>query len=162
MCIRDREEYTQEIIEEMENSFGELEDKTDLAAALISATANAVQDNMPDYLAELRHYTQDSFLEELDDLNVEVSFRTALKNSISYMLLSRCGCDTGEYFTDDDFRGILDFNTPETLNALGTATGDIAQMCLAEISRTVLNLQRLSERENRTLSLIHISEPTRP
>lgn len=144
------EEYAPDIIETLENSFGELEDKSDLAAALISAANNAVQDNMPDYLTELHHYTQGSFLEELDDFNVEVLFRTALHNSIAYMLLSRCGCDPSEYFTDDDFRGVLDFNTPETLNALGTATGDISQMCLSEISRTVLNLQRQSERQNRT------------
>ena len=147
-----REEYAPDITETLENSFGELEDKTSLAAALVSAAKNAVQDNMPDYLTELRRCTEDSFLEELDELNVEVAFRTALQNSVAFMLLARCGCDPGEYFNDDDFRGILDFNTPQTLNALGTATGDIAQMCLGEISRTVLNLQRLSERENRTFA----------
>ena len=147
-----REEYAPDITETLENSFGELEDKTSLAAALVSAAKNAVQDNMPDYLTELRRCTEDSFLEELDELNVEVAFRTALQNSVAFMLLSRCGCDPSEYFIDDDFRGILDFNTPQTLNALGTATGDIAQMCIGEIARTVLNLQRLSERENRTFA----------
>ena len=144
------EEYTPDIIETLDNSFGELEDKSDLAAALISAANNAVQDNMPDYLTELHHYTQGSVLEELDNSDVEVLFRTVLQNSIAYMLLSRCDRDPGEYFTGDDFRGVLNFNTPETLNALGTATGDISQMCLSEISRTVLSLQRQPERQNRT------------
>ena len=145
-----REEYAPDIIETLENSFGELENKADLSAALVAAAKNAVQDNMPDYLAELHHFTQGSFLEELDDFNVEVLFRTALQNSIAYMLLSRCGCDTSEYYTDDDFRDIMNFNTPETMGAIGTATGDIAQMCLSEISRTVLNLQKQSERQDRT------------
>lgn len=145
-----REEYAPDIIETLENSFGELENKADLAAALIAVAKNAVQDNMPDYLAELHHFTQGSFLEELDDYNVEVLFRTTLQNSIAYMLLSRCGCDTSEYYTDDDFRDIMNFNTPETMGAIGTATGDIAQMCLSVISRTVLNLQRQSEKQDRT------------
>ena len=141
-----REEYAPDIVETLENSFGELEDKSGLAVALLSAAKNAVQDNMTDYLAELRTFTEGSFLEELDDLNVEVQFSTALQNSIGYMLLSRCGCDTSAYFTDEDFHGIRDFNTPETINALGTAAGDIAKMCLSEIARTVLALQK----QNRT------------
>ena len=145
-------EYEAEVIEALENSFGELAEKEDLAAALLSAAKNAVEDNMPDYLTELHYYKENSFLEELDDLNVEVTYRTALQNSIGYMLLSRCGIDPGAYFTDDDFRCVLDFNTPETLNALGTATGDISQMCLSEISRTVMALQQQPKKKNRTFA----------
>lgn len=141
-----REEYALDIIETLENSFGELEDKSNLSAALLSAAKNAVQDNISDYLSELHTFTEGSFLEELDELNLEVRFRTALENSIGYMLLSRCGCDTSAYFNDEDFLAVRDFNTPETLNALGTATGDIAKMCLSEIARTALALQK----QNRT------------
>ena len=141
-----RPEYEPAVIEALENSFGELEDKTDLAAALLSAAKNATQDNMPDYLTELKYYKENSFLEELDDLNIEVEYRRALENSIGYMLLARCGIDPTAYFTDDDFRDIVDFSTPETLNALGTATGDIGQMCLSAVSRTALTLQRQAER----------------
>ena len=126
-------EYEPEVIEALENSFGELSQKEDLASALLSAAKNAVEDNMPDYLAELHYYKENSFLEELDDLNLEVTYRNALQNSIGYMLLVRCGIDPGEYFTDDDFRCVMDFSTPQTLNALGTATGDISQMCLSAI-----------------------------
>ena len=147
-----RPEYEPAIIEALENSFGELEDKTDLAAALLSAAKNAVEDNMPDYLTELKYYKENSFLEELDDLNIEVEYRRTLENSIGYMLLARCGIDPAGYFTDDDFRDIVDFSTPETLNALGTATGDIGQMCLSAVSRTALTLQRQAEKENRTFA----------
>lgn len=143
-------EYEQDIIETLENSFGELANKSDFGAALLSAANNAVEDNMPDYLSELRYCKENSFLEELDDFNVEVIFKAALQNSIGYMLLSRCGIDTQEYFSDDDFRDVLNFNTPETLNALGTATGDISQMCLSAISRTILNLERQNEKQIRT------------
>ena len=147
-----RPEFEPAVIETLENNFGELENKADLAVALLSAAKNAVEDNIPDYLAELKCYKENSFLEELDDLNIEVEYRRALRNSIGYMLLVRCGIEPGRYFDDDDFRDILDFNTPETLNALGTATGDIGQMCLSAISRTALSLQRQAERQNRTFA----------
>ena len=145
-----REEYAPDIIETLENSFGELEHKEDLGEALLNAAKNAVEDNMPDYLAELKTLTEGSFLEELDELNLEVEYRRAVQNSIGYMLLVRCGLDPSEYFEDMDFRDVTDFNTPQTLNALGVATGDISQMCLSAISRTVLALQRQPQKENRT------------
>ena len=145
-----REEYAPDIIETLENSFGELEHKEDLGEALLSAAKNAVEDNMPDYLSELKTLTEGSFLEELDELNLEVEYRRAVQNSIGYMLLVRCGLDPSEYFEDEDFRDVTDFNTPQTLNALGVAAGDISQMCLSAISRTVLALQRQPQKENRT------------
>ena len=145
-----REEYAPDIIETLENSFGELEHKEDLGTALLSAAKNAVEDNMPDYLSELKSLTEGSFLEELDGLNLEVEYRRAVQNSIGYMLLVRCGLDPSEYFEDEDFRDVTDFNTPQTLNALGVAAGDISQMCLSAISRTVLTLQRQPKKENRT------------
>lgn len=145
-----REEYAPDIIETLENSFGELEHKEDLGEALLSAAKNAVEDNMPDYLSELKTLTEGSFLEELDELNLEVEYRRAVQNSIGYMLLVRCGLDPSDYFEDEDFRDVLNFNTPQTLNALGVAAGDISQMCLSAISRTVLALQRQPQKENRT------------
>ena len=144
--------YEPEIIETLENSFGELEHKENLGAALLSAAKNAVEDNIQDYLSELKNLTEGSFLEELDDLNLEVLYRKALENSIGYMLMVRCGLDPAGTFEDEDFRDVLNFNTPETLNALGVATGDISQMCLSEISRTVLALQRQPQKENRTFA----------
>ena len=153
-----RREYEQEVTEALENSFGELENKYSLAAALISAAKNAVEDNMQDYLQELHYYKENSFLEELDDLNLEVQYRSALQNSVAYMLLMRCGIDPSDYFTDDDFRGVVDFNTPQTLNALGVATGDIAQMCLTEISRTATAIERQPKKQNRTFADVPIDE----
>ena len=145
-----RPEYAPDIIEALENSFGELEQKDNLGAALLSAAKNAVEDNIHDYLSELSYLTKGSFLEELDEYNVEVMYRRALQASIGYMLVARCGLDPSDYYEDDDFRDVLNFNTPETLNALGVAAGDISQMCLSEIARTTLALQRQPQKENRT------------
>ena len=151
-------EFEENITETLENAFGELEDKSEFGYALLSAVKNAVEDNMSDYLERLEYYKENSFLEDLDELNLKVTFREALQNSIGYMLLSRCGVDTERYFTDDDFRCVKNFSTVQTLNVLGTATGDISQMCLDSISKTVLNLQRLAEKENRTFALNRTNE----
>ena len=141
-----------DIIESLENSFGELENKENLAAALLSTAKNIVEDNMPDYLDDLLISREGSFLEELDDLNVEVAYRNALQASVGYIFLTRCGLNTNQYFGHEDFEILIDFNTPETVNAIGVATHDIAEMGLAEISRTVHNLQRAAKKQNRTFA----------
>ena len=150
-------EHGQAIIETLENHFGELERKDTLAAALISAAQNAVEDNASDYLAELIYYKEDSNLQFLDEENIEALFKPLLQNSITYMLMVRCGIDPAEHFQRDDFSYIGGFNTMQTLNALGTATSDISQMCLSEIARTVLPLQR-QEMQNRTFAQVQEDE----
>lgn len=147
-----REEYALDIIETLENSFGELEHREDLGDALLSAARNAVEDNMGDYLAELEQLTQGSLLEELDGDNLALQFRTVLGNSVAAMLLARCGIDPASYLEDENFQDVGNFNTPETHNALGVATRDIARMCLDEIARTVISLERQAQKENRTLA----------
>ena len=147
-----REEYALDIIETLENSFGELERREDLGDALLSAARNAVEDNMGDYLAELEQLTQGSLLEELDGDNLALQFCTMLGNSVAAMLLARCGIDPAGYLEDEDFQDVGNFNTPETHNALGVATRDIARMCLDEIARTVISLERQAQKEIRTLA----------
>ena len=141
-----------DVIESLENRFGELESKENLAAALLSTAKNAVEDNMPDYLSDLLISREGSFLEELDDLNVEVAYRNALQASVGYIFLTRCGLNADEYLGHEDFAPLLNFNTPETVNAIGVATRDIAEIGLAEISRTVRNLQRAGKNTNRTFA----------
>lgn len=107
-----------------------------------SACHNAVADNITDYLQDLRDCREDSLLEELDDLNLEVFYRDALEVSVAYMLMTRLGLRADDYFTADEFAHVYEFNTPPTINALGIATSDIAEMGLREISRTVMQAQR--------------------
>lgn len=110
-----------DVIESLENRFGELESKGNLASALLSTAKNAVEDNMPDYLSDLLISREGSFLEELDDLNVEVAYRNALQASVGYIFLTRCGLNADEYLGREDFAPLLNFNTPETVNAIGVA-----------------------------------------
>ena len=130
------------VIETLEATFGNLAEKENLAEAVRSASHNAVADNITDYLQDLLDCREDSLLEELDDLNLEVFYRDALEVSVSYMLLTRLGLWADDYFSPDEFGHIYEFNTPTTINALGIATSDIAEMGLREISRTVMQAQR--------------------
>ena len=145
------ERYEQAVIERLSDRFGDLEGN-DLGEALMQTAKNAVEDNLPDYLAQLKECTKDSFLEELDDFNVEVIYKRLAVNSVAFMLMSRCGLDTGEYFERDDFSDIINFNTPATINAIGLATSDISEMALREISQTVRNVQIAEKSQNRTFA----------
>ena len=134
--------FEPEVIETLEATFGNLAEKENLADAVRSACHNAVADNITDYLQDLRDCREDSLLEELDDLNLEVFYRDALEVSVAYMLMTRLGLPADEYFSPDEFAHVYEFNTPPTINALGIATSDIAEMGLREISRTVMQAQR--------------------
>ena len=145
------ERYEQAVIERLSDRFGELEVR-DLGEALIQTAENAVEDNLHDYLAQLKDCTKDSFLEELDDFNVEVIYKRLAVNSVAFMLMSRCGLDMGEYFETEDFSDITNFNTPATINAIGIAASDISEMALREISQTVRNVQIAEKSRNRTFA----------
>lgn len=137
-----RDEYTAEVIDTLESTFGELNDKETLAVAIESAARNAVEDNIPDYLSDLIYSVKDSFLDGVSEEEITHIFKKAVRNSVAYMTMTRLGIEAGEYFEPDDLRDVVNFTTPATLNALGYATSDIAEMGLAEISRTILALDR--------------------
>ena len=141
-----KDEYTDSVIETLESSFGELERKNSLGNAIMSAAQNAVEDNLPDYLSDLVDGVENSFLEELNEDMISNIYKKVVTNSVAYMMMARLGIDTEEYFEADDFRDVTNFNTQETLNALGIATSEIAEMGLSEISKTVMALNK----ENRT------------
>ena len=142
--------YEQEIRERLEDCFGEVQ-ASDFASMLMEIAQNAVEDHLQDYLSQLKEVTPDSFLEELDDFNLEIMYRELTTNSVAYMLLHRCSCDASEYFEPEDFIDITNFNTPETLNGIGIATSDIAEMALREISFAIRNVQREGRSQNRTV-----------
>lgn len=145
------ERYEQAVMERLSDRFGDVE-STDLASALMETAKNAVEDNLQDYFSQLKDCTKDSFLEELDDFNIEVVYRRLAANSVAFMLISRCGLDTNEFFDRDDFEDIVNFNTPATINAIGVATSDIAEMALREISQSIRNVQIAEKDQNRTFA----------
>ena len=148
------ERYEQAVMERLSDRFGDVE-STDLASALMETAKNAVEDNLQDYFSQLKDCTKDSFLEELDDFNIEVIYRRLAANSVAFLLISlisRCGLDTNEFFDREDFADIVNFNTPATINAIGVATSDIAEMALREISQSIRNVQMAEKDQNRTFA----------
>ena len=145
------ERYEQAVIERLSDRFGDVE-STDLASVLMETAKNAVEDNLQDYMPQLKSCTQDSLLEGLDEYNIEVIYRQLAVNSVAYMLMSRCGVDTEAVFEREDFAEIINFNTPATINALGVVTSDISEMALREISQTIRDVQIAEKSQNRTFA----------
>ena len=146
------EENREAVQETLRNAFRVSEAVTEFAEVILQAAQHAAEDNLLDYMPDILAYRQDSFLEELDAYSVEVETRKLLSNSIAYMLMVRCGIDSELYLEKEDFRNIRDFHTPELVNLFGTATSDVAEMALAEISDTIRTLQQEQKRNDRTFA----------
>lgn len=142
--------YTNGIIETLENSFGNLEIKDTLAEAIYSSSINLVEDNFQDYLVDLKEVTEVSFLQELNDIELESYFRGILANSIAYMTMKRCGIDPMEHFSIADFEIIKQFNNKRVISRLGAATSDIAEREIREIYSSVINFEKNNKLTNRT------------
>ena len=125
------------IIETLENSFGELKKKSGITDAILSAAQNAVEDSKADYLSELKYAKENSFLDGLDELNIDVEFQQTAETSIAYIVLQRLGINADNVFEREDFPHIMNFNTPETLSVLGNAVSSISEETLRGISETI-------------------------
>ena len=133
--------YEEYVIEALENRYGELEDKSSLANAIISSAYNMVEDNLPDYLEDLKQFSNNSILGSQDDTHIKATYQSLLSNSVAFMMMKRCGIDPNEYFKADDFKDIKEFNTYDTITRLGIATSDISEMGLREIYSTIKNVR---------------------
>ena len=142
--------FDDEIIEDLENTYGSLEMKSNLSEAIISASYNMVEDNFQDYFTELNRVTDNSLLENLDEDTLSYYFRRIMSNSVAYMMMKRCGLTPEDYFSENDFREITNFNTIQTITKLGMATSDIAENGLREIYDTNRILTKNSKNKNYT------------
>ena len=122
----------------------------DLAQQLTDVAGKLASEYWDEHQQDFRYIVDGSFLEEYDDLNVAVQFKSAATVSIAYALMSRCGLEPERYFQHEDFMSIFDFNTPATVGALGAAVSQINQQVLRQIGVTILNYEReyLAERSN--------------
>lgn len=133
--------YEVDIIESLENRYGELEDKSSLGLAIKSVSKILVEDNMQDYLEDLKFYRENSSLEPMTDEAVQLLFQNALENSIAFSMIKRCGLNPNDYFTNEDFTPILAFDSYETITRLGVATSEISEMGIREIYNTIKKLR---------------------
>ena len=140
------------ILEDLANTFGEVDADRSFADGLMQIARAVVEDNLADYLTDLNRVKEGSFLEELDDLNTEVWLKETMTAGVGFMLMTRCGIDARDYYLPDDFRHLYDFNTPETISILGAGTSDVAEVVLREIESTVKALRRDEKKQNRTFA----------
>ena len=141
------EEYQPDVRETLANVFGVDETVTGFEGTILEAAKIAAEDNLVDYLPDLLSERKNSYLEEVDEYNVEVEARQLLSASVAYMVMVRCGVDTDLYLDTEDFRNITDFNTPEMVNLFGVAASDVAEMALSEISDTVNKLRKAERKK---------------
>ena len=138
----------------LERNYGVAGD--DFAQQLTDVAGKLASEYWDEHQQDFRYIVDGSFLEEYDDYNIEVQFKSAATVSIAYALMSRCGLDTEQYFQHEDFMPIFDFNTPATVGALGAAVSQINQQVLRQIGVTVQHYEReqLAER-----SVTHGEQP---
>ena len=138
----------------LERNYGVAGDN--LAQQLTDVAGKLASEYWDEHQQDFRYIVDGSFLEEYDELNIEVQFKSTATVSIAYALMSRCGLDTDQYFQHEDFMPIFDFNTPATVGALGAAVSQINQQVLRQIGVTVQHYEReqLAER-----SVTHGEQP---
>ncbi|MDO4746712.1 MAG: helicase, partial [Bacillota bacterium] len=156
------DKYDDAIIETLENTFGELKVNTTLIDSIICAAHNAVEDNKADYLSELKYAKENSFLADIDDLNIDVEFQQTAEVSVAYMVMQRMGLHPEEVFDSTDFRHIIDFSSVEAISVLGNAVSEISEQALREISSTItaerkkeiIQAKNFAENENQQYNVI--------
>ena len=148
------EQHIEPVSAMLERNYGVSGD--DLAQQLTDVAGKLASEYWDEHQQDFRYIVDGSFLEEYDDLNIEVQFKSAATVSIAYALMSRCGLDTEQYFQHEDFMPIFDFNTPATVGALGAAVSQMNQQVLRQIGVTIQNYEReqLAER-----SVTHGEQP---
>lgn len=149
-----KKEYEQDIIESLEASFGDIDNKESLSQAIINTSYNMVLDNMEDYLTSIINNKANSMFADLSDDDIKSLFITTAWASVSYMLMTRCGINAREEIQTQEFSYIKYFNTQESITTLGASVSDIAEMGLREIARTVASLQKNEKVKNRIIENI--------
>lgn len=145
-----KEEYENEIIENLCINFGDITTKDNFAQAINLIAYNIVADNIQDYLSSIHKYKSNTELEKMLDDEIQSIFLLTVWSSVSYMMMKRCNINMEKEIDNLDFSFIPKFSNDNIVTILGTAISDIAQQGLREIAKTVINLQKEEKRKNRT------------
>ncbi len=143
-----REDHHAAVLNALERRYGPAGDG-DIGEQIMELAARAVNEVYRDRLTDLAYDVQNSLLEELDDLNLEIRFRDVLTASVQYAVLTRCGLDPAEFMEDGDLAGITEFSTPAVLHHLGNAASAVSMDLLNEIGRAVKTYDREQAKENK-------------
>lgn len=144
--------YKASVLEALKGFYKGIDESKEFSTALMDMASQLVEDSIEDYKADLSSVKRGSLLEELDDLNTEVWLKDTLKNSVSYMVLIRCGYPAEDHFSVEDFGRACDFNTLETISVLGSAASELSERALREIAAVVLSIQKQEYLHSRTFA----------
>ena len=123
--------------EALSNRLGMDESYAEFPMFLQLAAQTATEDHLQDYLAQLQEVCEGSMLEKLNEHSLKNWLRKSVASSVGYMLMHRCGLNADQYYSFLDFMHVMDFNTEDTIHALGNASSDISETILREIEKTV-------------------------
>lgn len=138
-----RPEYEAQIIEELQNHFGDIGvEDADFSSAVLGIAINAVSDNYDDYKNELLKAAGNSALADMSDDEISSTFMVLLMTSVAHTVFVRLGIDAAAIFRADEYDSISLFNSPDTIAQLGAATSDISEMVLRQIERSVRSMER--------------------
>ncbi len=146
-----KQEYEEKVIETLEATFGG-ESCNTLAEQIISSSYSMVMDNIQDYLPTIHENKNGTGLENLTDNEIQDSMVLTVHASVAYMMMTRCGINAMEHISEQEFMLVKKFNSDKIITTLGTTIGDIAEMGLKEIAKTITNLQKLERNINRTFA----------
>ena len=136
-----RQEYREVVSAALEQRF-DISSENGLADQLERVAAQLADEYWHDNRRDIVGIVDGSFLEDYDEFNIGAAFRNAAVVSTTYALLSRCGMQPGDYFEHEDFLNVFDFNTPQTVAALGTAISQSSELVLRQIEVTIKNYER--------------------
>ena len=137
-----KEEYENRVINGFEKRFGVIENNSTLPDAIVSTVSKTVEASIQNYKRTLIRESENSFLSDLDETAITSVYRNIVSNSVAFLVMTRLDIDTSKYFDDEDFSDITSFNTVETLNAIGLATGEVYQKLLTSVANVVLSLEK--------------------
>lgn len=137
-----KEEYENKVINGFEKRFGVIENNSTLPDAIVSTVSKTVEASIQNYKRTLIRELENSFLSDLDETAITSVYRNIVSNSVAFLVMTRLDIDTSKYFDDEDFSDITSFNTVETLNAIGLATGEVYQKLLTSVANVVLSLEK--------------------
>ena len=136
-----RQEHREVVSAALEQRF-DVSGENGLADQMERVAAQLVDEYWHDNWRDIVGIVDGSFLEDYDEFNIGAAFRNAAVVSTTYALLSRCGMQPGDYFEHEDFLNVFDFNTPQTVAALGTAISQSSELVLRQIEITIKNYER--------------------
>lgn len=144
-----REEHMEAVLSRLEKTYGDTDMEAGFVGRIREIAGRIAEDCYKELASDMEYLKEGSFLEELDELNIEVRIRETLADSIAYTVLKRCGMEESELAEEINFPYIHEFNTVETLSQLGSNVSDLSKPILMEIGKAIGVYER-EKAENRT------------